>query len=141
LPPLVGSADISKKARVTVIRNKRTKVIKLKLENLPEDEESQSEVDVSPKEDNVLGMSVTNLTDAMRKKWEIKKYGVLVHSVEQGKASKSGIRSGDILMQFDGVNIKDTKHIKSLLAKASKDRFISVLINRSGSPIFLALKK
>ncbi|PCI20501.1 MAG: serine peptidase [Piscirickettsiaceae bacterium] len=142
LPPLVGAADMSVKAKVKVIRDKKTKVITVKLENLPEDEETKAE---SPsknnKPDTMLGMSVKDLSADMRDRLEIKKYGVLVEFVNNGAASKAGIRRGDVIMQFDGKDVKNVKHLIKLSKNVKSDRFISMLINRQGNPIFLALKK
>ncbi|PCI69133.1 MAG: serine peptidase [Piscirickettsiaceae bacterium] len=143
LPPLVGSASISDKARVKIIRNKKIKVINVTLENLPEDEQAKAiqTGKLKDKPNNMLGMAVINLTAEMRKKMDIKKFGVLVKLVEKGSASKAGIRAGDVIMQFDGVDVKGVKHLVKLASKIKKSKFVSVLISRQGNPIFLALKK
>ncbi|MEO1888370.1 MAG: DegQ family serine endoprotease [Cycloclasticus sp.] len=141
LPPLVGSADIKKTASVRVIRNKKSMALMVRLENLPEDEQFISDVKVKPKSNNVLGMTITNLGKDMRKKLGIKQYGVLVKSVNDGVAFNAGLRAGDVVMQFAGININNTKHFKELVEDIDDDKFFSVLINRQGNPIFLALKK
>jgi serine protease Do len=141
LPPLVGSANMQEIAKVKVIRNKKSKIINVTLEKLPESKEAQVRPDVKPKERTVLGMSVIDLTKEMRKKIAITKYGVLVKVVDGGAASKAGIRSGDVIMQIDGVDIENTKQFKELVGELPDDKFISILINRQGNPIFLALKK
>lgn len=143
LPPLVGSANISDKARVKIIRNKKAKTIKVALENLPEDEEAKAKPKktVKDKSNNMLGMAVVDLTAEMRDKTDIKAHGVLVKFVEKGAAFKAGIRPGDVIMQFDGADVKHVKHLMKLANKVKKAKFVSVLINRQGNPIFLALKK
>ena len=141
LPPLVGAASLRKKALVKVIRNKKFITISVKLEKLPNDEVTPAKVDVKTKENNVLGMSVIELSKDARKKLQIKKYGVLVNSVENGSASRAGIRSGDVILKFDGHDINDIEHFKQLIYNIPNDKFVSVLINRHGQPIFIALKK
>ncbi len=141
LPPLVGSADIKKTASVRVIRNKKSKTLMVRLENLPEDEQFINDVKVKAKPNNVLGMTITNLGKDMRNKLGIKQYGVLVKSVDDGVAFKAGLRAGDVVMQFAGININNTEHFKELVEDIDDDKFFSVLINRQGNPIFLALKK
>jgi len=141
LPPLVGAANIKNKARVTVIRNKKTKVLTVTLENLPEDEQASATDVIESKGNSILGMSIKNLTKQMRDELGIKQYGVLVASVDNGNASNAGIRAGDIIMQLDGQSVKNTQHMKKLASKIKEGKFISVLINRQGNPIFLALKK
>ncbi len=137
----MGSADIKKTASVRVIRNKKSKTLMVRLENLPEDEQFINDVKVKAKPNNVLGMTITNLGKDMRNKLGIKQYGVLVKSVDDGVAFKAGLRAGDVVMQFAGININNTEHFKELVEDIDDDKFFSVLINRQGNPIFLALKK
>ncbi len=141
LPPLVGSADISQAARVEVIRNKSSKTFSVKLENLPDNEKDLLGEKAKPKANSILGMLLKDLSKELRNRLKIEEYGVIVESVTKGAASNAGIRSGDVIMQMDGANIKNTQHIKQLADEIKKGKFISVLINRQGNPIFLALKK
>ncbi|MEO1885616.1 MAG: DegQ family serine endoprotease [Methylococcales bacterium] len=141
LPPLVGSADIKKTANVKIIRNKKSKTLMVTLENLPEDEGLVNDVKSKPPSKSILGMGAVNLTAQMRDKLDIKKYGVLIKSVGDGIAFKAGLRAGDVVMQFAGIDINNTKHFKELVDDMDDDKYFSVLINRQGNPIFLALKK
>jgi len=141
LPPMVGAANIAQKARVKAIRNKRSKTIKVKLENLPGNPLAANEVEKKPSVDAVLGMSLTNLTAEMRDKWQIKNHGVLVKKVNEGAAFDAGIRAGDLIMQLNGQAVENVRHMKKLVNKVPKGKFVSILINRQGDPIFLALKK
>jgi serine protease Do len=86
-------------------------------------------------------MGAVNLTAQMRDKLDIKKHGVLIKSVGDGIAFKAGLRAGDVVMQFAGIDINNTKHFKELVDDMDDDKYFSVLINRQGNPIFLALKK
>ncbi|MDX2425473.1 MAG: DegQ family serine endoprotease [Cycloclasticus sp.] len=143
LPPMVGATPITNAARIGLIRNKKAKTINVKLENLPDDEQKPSKLDDSkPEVDIALGMSVVDLTVDMRDTLGIKNNGVLVESVTIGSAaSNAGIQRGDVIMQLDGKDIKGVEHLKKLAKKALTGKFVSVLINRRGDPIFLALKK
>lgn len=141
LPPLVGAANISNKAQVKIIRNKKTKTLSVALENLPEDEQLIANVKTEAKSDTVLGMTIKNLSKEAREKLGFKDEGVMVESVSEGVASRAGIRPGDIIMQMDGQVVKNIYQIKELSNKIKEGTFISVLINRQGNPIFLALKK
>ena len=85
-------------------------------------------------------MSVSDLTKDIREKLNLKGQGVVVNSVEKGVAFKAGVRPGDVILQLGGHDVKNVKHIKKLVKKMSNGKFVSVLINRQGNPIFLALK-
>ena len=86
-------------------------------------------------------MSVIDLTDKMRNQFDIKRFGVLVKQTEKGAGEKAGIRRGDLIMQFNGVKVKDVKHLSKLVKRAENSKYVPVLIHRQGNPIFLALKK
>ncbi|ORU92768.1 MAG: serine peptidase [Cycloclasticus sp. symbiont of Poecilosclerida sp. N] len=141
LPPLVGSADIKRVAKLEIIRNKKNKTVTVKLEKLPEDELANSKVIAKPKANSALGITVINLTKKMREKLEIQQDGVVVKAVGNGVALRAGIRVGDIVMQFAGKDIKNTEHFKKLVDGMSEGKYFSALINRQGNPIFFALKK
>ena len=141
LPPLVGTARVSSTAKLKLIRQKQLKTLSVKLESLPDDEKPISLSVTQPELDHILGLLLRELTTEMRQQLAIKQGGVLVQSVTTGVAKKSGIRPGDIILQFGGETVTSVQQFKSLAEKLSADKFISLLINRQGSPIFLALKK
>ncbi|MEW5011108.1 MAG: DegQ family serine endoprotease, partial [Cycloclasticus sp.] len=141
LPPLVGTARVSSTAKLKLIRQKQLKTLSVKLESLPDDEKPISLSVTQPELDHILGLLLRELTAEMRQQLAIKQGGVLVQSVTTGVAKKSGIRPGDIILQFGGETVTSVQQFKSLAEKLSADKFISLLINRQGSPIFLALKK
>jgi len=141
LPPLVGAADISSVARLAIIRHKKPKTISVKLEGLPEDKVALETPEKEQQSDEILGLSVIDLTADIRKKLEIKRGSVLVQSVGNGIAAKAGVRPGDVIMQFGGKAVKSTQSFKLLTDKMVSGKFVSLLINRQGTPIFLALKK
>ena len=141
LPPLVGAANIKNTASVQIVRNKKPITLRVKLDKLPEDKQAAIVEQVSTKTGAVLGMTVIDFTSEMRANTQIKKYGVVVEGIEEGIASNAGIKTGDVLMKINNVDIKDTQHLKRLVDKLPSGKFVSVLINRQGSPIFLALKK
>ena len=141
LPPLVGAADISSVARLAIIRHKKPKTISVKLEGLPEDKVALATPEKEQKLDEILGLSVIDLAADVRKKLDIKRGGVLVQSVGNGIAAKAGVRPGDVIMQFGGKAVKSRQSFKLLADKVVPGKFVSLLINRQGTPIFLALKK
>jgi len=141
LPPLVGATSISSVAKLKIIRHKETKMIQVQLEGLPADEAVQVVPNKSLKPNAILGLLVTDLTADMRKNLKIKQGGIIVESVANEMAVKAGVRPGDVILQFGGQKVKGVKDFKRLANKMQAGKFVSVLINRQGQPIFLALKK
>lgn len=140
LPPMVGATAVGSEAEVKVMRDGKPITLKIKISELPEEDE----VRVAQRDDpNVsierLNLVVMNLTQEQLAELEGKN-GVIVESVQTGAASRAGIRRGDLLMRFDNVEIRDAAHLKELANGLTAGKSVPVLVQRRGSPIFLALK-
>jgi serine protease Do len=138
LPPMVGSTTVGSQAELKVLRDGKTRTIKVTIKELPDEEEMALEGS-SATEIERLNIATSNLTEEQRGDLEGKN-GVLVEGVQPGPASKAGIRKGDILLRFNNVEVKDVAHLKQLVKDAPKGKSVPVLVQRRGSPIFFALK-
>jgi serine protease Do len=59
--------------------------------------------------------------------------GVLVYEVEPGGAAdKSGIKSGDLIVEFNGVPIKNTRKLQIAVSEAVVGSEVNIIIMRSG---------
>ena len=96
--------------------------------------------DKSGSPENPLNIVVKDLTEEQKKEIDIYDHGILVEQISPGPAQESGIRRGDVLLILDNIKIKDIAHFNKLVKELPKDRSISVLIQRRGGPVFLALK-
>lgn len=144
LPPMVGQTEIGSSAEIKVMREGKQVRLKVTISELPEEEgEAESGAPQSaPKSSGSIErikLVAGNLTPEQRAELDGKS-GVLVESVESGPAARAGIRKGDIILRFDNVEIKDAAHFKQLVKDAPADKSVPVLVQRRGSPIFLALK-
>ncbi len=140
LPLAVGQSAIGSKVRVRVIRDGKTKRLKVKIAELPTEEEL-AENGSSPREakSNRLNIEVSALSKEARKQVNVDG-GVLVQSVAEGAAAEAGIRRGDIILKLHGKSIKSTKQFLRIVKDLPEDKWIRVLIQRDGSPRFLPLK-
>lgn len=140
LPVAVGQAEIGSKVKVRIIRDGKQKRLRVKIAELPAEEELASN-DGENKEikSNRLNIEVVALTKQQRKRANVDN-GLLVQEVEEGPAAKAGIRPGDILLKLNGETIKSTKQFLSLVKNLPDDKWVRVLIQRDGSPRFLPLK-
>ncbi len=139
LPPIVGITNVGEKIKVKVIREGRSKTIKVVVGLLAEDV-SLAAVDSAKKSFNRLGIVVINLTTEQRKQLDLPKNGVLVQSVNKGSALDAGIQKGDVILRIQNNIVRDTSNFDKILKKLPADQSIAVLIQRRGSPVFLALK-
>jgi serine protease Do len=142
LPPMVGVSKIGTKLPVKVIRNGKPLTLKVTISELPEDEE----LDLSAAGETGDSTSIKRLAIAVsdlnpeQKQGLEGKGGVLVEAIESGPASRAGVRRGDIILRLNNVEIDSVEQFKKLVAELPAGKAVPVLVQRRGSPIFLALK-
>ncbi|VAX01028.1 HtrA protease/chaperone protein [hydrothermal vent metagenome] len=140
LPIAVGSTRTGSKVKVKVIREGKSKTLKVVIEELPSEEElADSKPDKSSKL-NRIGATVSDLTEAQRGTLDIQTGGVYVQKIGKGPARESGIKSGDVILKLNGVDIKNAKQFRSIVKKLPTGKSLPILIQRRASPIFLVIK-
>jgi serine protease Do len=140
LPPIVGSSKVGVLIPVEIIRDSRRKTLKVKLGELPEDDDVQAKAkEPASKTTNRIGVTVTELSDEDMEALEIEQ-GVVVDHVTNGAASQAGVRKGDIILSVDNTAVKSVKQFKSVIDKLPAGKSVALLVQRGGSPTFLALK-
>ncbi len=139
LPPLVGITPIGEKVKVKIIRAGNKQSVKVIVDLLPT-EVALASAKKPKKELNRLAIVVTDLTAEQRKRLELSKQGVLVQSVKQGPAQHVGIQQGDIILRIQNNVVRDVADFDNIVKELPAGQSVAVLIQRRGSPIFLALK-
>jgi len=140
LPPIVGSSKVGVLIPVEIIRDSRRKTLKVKLGELPEDEDVQAKVrEPASKTTNRIGVTVSEISDEDMESLEIEQ-GVVVDHVTNGAASRAGVRKGDIILSVDNTAVKSVKQFQSMIDKLPDGKSVALLVQRGGSPTFLALK-
>ncbi len=139
LPPIVGVTPIGEQVKVKLIREGREKLIKVIVGLLP-NEAAIASTDAPAKEANQLGVVVTDLPSELSKQLNFPKQGVLIQSVKQGPALNAGIQQGDIILRIQNNIVRDVAEFDKIVKNLPLGQSIAILIQRRGSPIFLALK-
>ena len=139
LPPIVGSTKVGVKIPVEVIRSGKKKIVRVKLGELPEEETQARKREPQAEKVNRVGLGVIDLNEEQRAELEID-HGVLVNHIVNGAASKAGIREGDVIISIDNKPVKSTKQFQAMVEGLSAGKSVAVLLQRNGSPTFLAIK-
>jgi serine protease Do len=87
----------------------------------------------------VLGMSVSDLTDAQRKELKIEGGGVFVNDA-QGAAARAGIRKGDVILAVNNQDVKSVEHLRELMNAVEKGRIVALLIRRGGNSLYIPFR-
>jgi len=87
-----------------------------------------------------LGVNIQNLDESLAKYFKLDNTdGVLVAKVlPDGPAEKAGMKEGDIIVKFNGENIKNTTELMRIVAHADVGKAASVVVIRNNN--YLTLK-
>jgi serine protease Do len=87
-----------------------------------------------------LGVVMQNVTDGMRKQFDIKaSKGAIITTIEpDGPAEKAGFKQYDTIVEMNGQPIEDSNDLKFKIADIEPGKKISVKVIRDGKEITLA---
>jgi serine protease Do len=146
----VGNSPVGAAVRVTVMRDGKSQTIKVVLGRREDASGAQPETapaqedDAEPDTKDLLGLTVTPLTDEMREALgaDKKLVGLAVTNVEEAsEAYEKGLRAGDIITEANQQKIEDISALEREVA-AVKDagrKSLLLLVRRAGDPRFVAL--
>jgi serine protease Do len=81
-----------------------------------------------------LGVSIQEVTPELAKSFNLKeKKGSLVAQVVPGSpAEKAGIEQGDVIVEFDGKEVTDSKDLPRIVASTPVGKAVTIKLSRSG---------
>ena len=142
LPPVVGTTQVGDVIAVELIRGGRTMSVELTIGALPEDPEklASAGIAVTSAVDEVLKISVEDLSAEQREQFQVPQGGVMIQKIENGPAQAAGLRRGDVILQLNNSEIENASQFHTILSDLPSGKTIPVLIQRQGAPLFLAIK-
>ena len=142
LPPIVGRTRVGREVEVEILRSGQSMTLKVTTDELPADDELQVAAAGTPGdvEATKLGLVVRDMTDEERASVDVAEQGVVVSDVSAGPAERAGIRAGDLILMLNNQKVASSDDFARLVAELPQDKAVSVLVQRQGNPIFLALK-
>ncbi len=142
LPPMVGRTRVGSRVPVDILRNGRSKTLYVLTAELPEEDELRVAAGGEPEASsaNQLGLTVSDPTPEQREQHDVGDHGVVVTKVEEGPGQRAGIREGDVILMLNNIKVRDSKEFNELATDLPAGKAVSILVQRQGNPIFLALK-
>ena len=142
LPPIVGRTRVGREVPVEILRGGQSMTLRVTTDELPDDDELQVASARAPDdvEANALGLTVRDLNDEERATFDVGDQGVFVNQVSNGPASRAGVREGDLILMLNNEKVSSIEEFERLAADLPEGKAVSVLVQRQGNPIFLALK-
>ena len=89
-----------------------------------------------------LGVRIQTVTDQIAESLAMgRARGALVAGVtDNGPADKAGIKSGDVIVAFDGQDIDEMRDLPRLVAETAIDKDVKVRVIRGGKPVELSVQ-
>ena len=127
-----------KQVSLTILRNGKTKNLRVKIGELSEDKQAAQNDEQSTSE---IGVSVQTITPQLAKRFEAKVgEGVVVTEVEPGSiASLAGIRAGTIILQVDKKPVNSAKTFQQAIKKSANSKRALLLVRSGNMQRFVAL--
>lgn len=118
----VANSRIGEEIPLTIIRNGKDKILKVKLVERPLTAEVEQEIK-APVSVDLLGMQVAGLDSDFARQREIdEKEGVIITSVtSDSPAARSGLRPGDIILEINQSVVKDVKDFERIINNLEED--------------------
>jgi serine protease Do len=84
-----------------------------------------------------LGVSIQEVTPTLAKSFDLKeKKGALVAQVVSGSpAEKAGIEQGDVIVEFDGKEVTDSKDLPRIVASTPVGKAVTIKLLRNGKAL------
>lgn len=142
LPPLVGMTAVGREATLKLIRQGKREEASITIGLLPDEEEVALTTSEEPGSKTIirLGIAVSELTADQREQLQVMKDGVLVQQVSKGAAADAGIERGDVILRIGNNVVRDVDDFAKIIADIPAGKPVAFLIQRRGSPVFLAIK-
>lgn len=141
LPHVVGLITPGTTVPVEVIRNKKSKTLKVKVGGL----DANQSYSLAAKDDDKtsagrLGLSVENVPAASLEEYGLSG-GVMVGDVQPDSlAADAGIIPGDIITLVNTTPIKSVKSFRKAVAGLTGGRSVPLRLIRRGAPMFIGIK-
>jgi serine protease Do len=138
LPRAVASTPIGKAVPVELMRKGETVDVNVTVGRLPEGEDveeqekgSQKQEEIEPEHEDLLGLSITELTDELRGKFNIGKTveGVLITAVDpDSPAAQKDVKAGDVIVEVTQEKVTDPQEVLARVAAVKKSGRKTVLL-------------
>ncbi|GIT90888.1 serine protease [Jannaschia pagri] len=144
---VVGNAPVNKAVRVIVFRDGGEETVLVTLgrrEEANTPRPASAQVPQGPAQSDLMGMTVSNLTDELRAQLGLDgdASGVVVSDIDaDSSAYDKGLRAGDLIEEAGQVRVRTVAELEDRLdeARDAGQKSFLLLIRRGGDPRFVAL--
>ncbi len=147
LPHLVGRVKPGSQATMTVMRDGKSRSLKVTVGTLPSEESlangdmdgDEPEAPATASAGDRLGLVVESIPPAKLKQLGIDG-GVVVTRVSDGAAANAGVRPGDLVLQVGGMPVNTVQAFNAAVAKLPVGRMVPLLVARGDEARYIPIQ-
>jgi len=143
LPRIVGGTKPGATVNMTVFRKGNQRELPITVVELPAERvataRGQGETPKPAVAANVLGLAVSDIPAERIKEFGLRG-GVQVDGAE-GLAAGSGVRTGDMILQLNNVDVQNARQFNDAVAKLDPKRDVAVLVKRGEATRFVMIRR
>ncbi len=135
---MVASTTPGEVVSIRIIRDGKTSIFKVKIEELPSEDDLQAGFRTPNK---FRGIYVKDLTDEFLRKSGIKKKikGVVIDNIEQDSPAFGRLREGDIIVEINRRNIESVADFINITSNIRPEQDVLLSVVRGGSSLFIVI--
>ena len=128
--------------RVTYIRDKKERTVRVKLTELT-DEQIEEALGITSRAEETLGLTVQDITPDLAERLELEvDKGVIVADVDEDSvAAGRGVRRGDLILEVNRKPIKTVAEFRKAVAEVKPGDWIVLLLSRDNQRLIAHIKK
>ncbi len=138
LPRMIGATPVGKTVAMSILRNGEPLEIKATIARLEAVAETVSTMDEHS--DLRLKITIADLSNEQRRTLGMEDQGVLVAALDEGPAANAGLYPDDIILQLNGVSVKNAGHFVEMAKELPKSKAIPLLVRRENESLYLAMR-
>jgi serine protease Do len=141
LPHVVGLTRPGSRVTVEVMREGKTKSLKMKVGGLDADEEPSILADSDVERGGgKLGLVVEEINDQLQSRWGISGGVVVSEVVPQGAGDRAGLIRGDVITLIGSTPVSSVAAYTRAVEQLATGKSVPMRIIRRGAPLFIGLK-
>jgi serine protease Do len=136
LPVIVGVTLVDTLVDVKILRDKKTRILKVRIGALPEEDGQVQIAKADQAISDKLGLIVQAISEQQEERWLVS-LGVAVREVLGEPARSAGILPGDIITQVNNREVDSLEKYQKVIRDLAEDKWVPVLVYRRGKPIYV----
>jgi len=138
LTKLAAKLGVGDTAKVTILRNGKSKTLEIQIGKRPMTMASASESRQKEKQGE-YGFKVTDLTPEIARRFNIEEISgvIVVGVVPHSKADTAGVQQGDLIIEINHIDIGSVKDFKALIDQPQKADGINMLVKRMNAGLMV----